>query len=77
MQLSIYRRRARRKMLNQMGQVAERLWRRAAPEAQGRLRITVDSVVCPERRHAKSRAIAKLDLPIGSTAFPAMSNDVK
>ena len=77
MQLSIYRRRAQRKMLNQTGQVTQRLWRRAPPEAQGRLRITADGMVCPERGHAQPRAIAKLDHPIGSTAFPAMSHDVK
>jgi len=76
MQLSISRRRAQRKMLNQTGQVVQRLWRRASPEAQGRLRITADGVVCPERGHAQARAIDKLDHPIGSTAFPAMSHDV-
>ena len=77
MQLSIYRRRAQRKMLNQTGQVTQRLWRSARPESQGRLRITADGVICPERGHAQPRAIGKLDHPIGSTAFPAMSYHVK
>ena len=76
MQRSISRRRAQRKMLNQTGQVAQRPWRSASPESQGRLRITAHGVVCPERGHTQARAIDKLDHPIGLTAFPAMSHDV-
>jgi hypothetical protein len=64
-------------MLNQTGQVAQRPWRRPSPESQGRLRITADGVICPERGHAQPRAIDKLDHPIGSTAFLAMSHHIK
>jgi hypothetical protein len=75
--LSISWRSARRKLREQQGQVAQRLWRGAPSEPQRRLRIAADRLVRPERGHAHPRAIGQLDEPVGSSAFAAMAYDLK
>jgi hypothetical protein len=75
--LSIGGRGARRKLLEQQGQVAQRLRRGASSESQRRRWIAADRLVRPERGHAHPRAVGKLDDPEGSRAFAAMAYDLK